>query len=35
MGFYNVEKLDSENLQEQIAEKLGYDPEDIRVMDTI
>lgn len=35
MGFYNVEKLDSENLQEQVAEKLGYDPEDIRVMDTV
>ena len=35
MGFYNVEKLDSDNLQEQVAEKLGYDPEDIRVMDTV
>lgn len=35
MGFYNVENLDSENLQEQVAEKLGYDPEDIRIMDTI
>ena len=35
MGFYNVEKLDSENLRKQVAEKLGYDPEDIRVMDTI
>lgn len=35
MGFYNVENLDSENLQEQVAEKLGYDQEDIRIMDTI
>lgn len=35
MGFYNVEDLDSENLQEQVAEKLGYEPKDILIMDTI